>query len=62
MNIYSVMDLVQADPKMLGKYFSVVMENTVKELQGMACLEIEDVVTDRRQVLSSRSFWSADLG
>lgn len=56
MNIYSVLDLLQADPKMLGKYFSVVMENTVKELQGMACLEIEDVVTDRRQVLSSRSF------
>lgn len=56
MNICSVMDLVQADPKMLGKYFSVVMENTVKELQGMACLEIEDIVTERRQVLSSRSF------
>jgi DNA polymerase V len=56
MNIYSVMDLVQADPKMMGKYFSVVMENTVKELQGMACLEIEDVIADRQQVLSSRSF------
>jgi DNA polymerase V len=56
MNICSVMDLIQADPKMMGKYFSVVMENTVKELQGMACLEIEDVVSDRQQVLSSRSF------
>ncbi|RZF55882.1 Y-family DNA polymerase [Acinetobacter halotolerans] len=56
MNICSVMDLVQADPKMIGKQFSVVMENTVKELQGMACLEIEDVISDRRQVLSSRSF------
>ena len=50
------MDLVQADPKMMGQYFSVLMENTVKELQGMTCLEIEDVVTDRQQVLSSRSF------
>ncbi|NIE96921.1 Y-family DNA polymerase [Acinetobacter sp. Tr-809] len=56
MNIYSVMDLLQADAKMMGKYFSVLMENTVKELQGMACLELEDVVTDRQQVLSSRSF------
>lgn len=56
MHIHSVMDLLQADPKMIGKYFSVVMENTVKELRGMACLEIEDVVPDRQQVLSSRSF------
>ena len=32
------------------------MENTVKELRGIACLEIEDVLADRRQVLSSRSF------
>ncbi|ENX59070.1 MULTISPECIES: Y-family DNA polymerase [Acinetobacter] len=56
MNVYSVMDLLQADAKMMGKYFSVLMENTVKELQGMACLELEDVVTDRQQVLSSRSF------
>lgn len=56
MNIYSVMDLVQANPKMLGKHFSVVMENTVKELQGMACLALEDIISDRRQILSSRSF------
>ncbi len=56
MHIYSVMDLVEADPKMIGQHFSVVLENTVKELRGIACLEIEDVVPDRRQVLSSRSF------
>ncbi|OEY92771.1 DNA-directed DNA polymerase [Acinetobacter proteolyticus] len=56
MMIYSVMDLLQSDPKMMGKQFSVLMENTVKELQGMACLELEDVITDRQQVLSSRSF------
>lgn len=56
MGIHSVMDLVEADPKMIGKHFSVVLENTVKELRGIACLEIEDVLADRRQVLSSRSF------
>lgn len=56
MNIYSVMDLLQTDPKRMGKHFSVVLENTVKELQGVACLEIEDVISDRQQILSSRSF------
>lgn len=56
MQITSVLDLVEADPKMIGKQFSVVLENTVKELRGIACLEVEHIVPDRRQVLSSRSF------
>ncbi|GAA5014908.1 Y-family DNA polymerase [Acinetobacter puyangensis] len=55
-NIHSVMDLIQADEKQLGKHFSVMLENTVRELQGTACIEIEDQQTDRRQIISSRSF------
>jgi DNA polymerase V len=34
MQITSVLDLVEADPKMIGKQFSVVLENTVKELRA----------------------------
>ncbi len=56
MNIHTVMDLVQADEKALGKHFSVILENTVRELQGISCLELENQPRNRQQIISSRSF------
>ena len=56
MNIHSVMDLAQADEYRLGKHFSVVLENTVRELKGMSCIELEDQTPNRKQIISSRSF------
>jgi len=34
----------------------VVMEKTVRELQGHACMELDEVVPDKQQIISSRSF------
>lgn len=56
MGIHSVLDLLQADARLIGRQFTVVLERTVKELQGTSCLDIEDVVPDRKQIISSRSF------
>lgn len=56
MGITSVFDLAISDPRLIGRTFTVVMERTVKELQGISCLDIQDVVTDRKQIISSRSF------
>ncbi|EGH26312.1 RulB protein, partial [Pseudomonas amygdali pv. mori str. 301020] len=40
MRILSAKDLAMADPWMLRKTFSVVIEKTARELAGTACLEL----------------------
>ena len=56
LGIRSVRDLRDADTAMLRKRFSVTMEKTVRELNGIACLAFEDTSAPRQQILTSRSF------
>jgi len=56
LGIHTVWDLRQSEPEYLRALFSVVMEKTVRELNGMMCLELEEIATARKQILSSRSF------
>ena len=42
MGIMTAMDLASADPWMLRKKFSVVMEKTARELAGTSCLELDE--------------------
>lgn len=56
LNIKSVFDLAVADPSFIQSQFSVVMKRTVLELQGTACIELEEVAPDKKQIVSSRSF------
>lgn len=41
---------------MIRECFSVVLERTVQELRGVSCLDLEETVSDRQQIISSRSF------
>ena len=45
-----------ADAKVLRREFSVVLERTVSELNGVSCLALEEVVPHKKQIISSRSF------
>jgi DNA polymerase V len=54
--IRTVLDLKRADAAALGRQFSVVMQKTVRELQGTPCLEVDDDPPARQQILCSRSF------
>jgi len=56
LGIHSVRDLQRADPATLRRRFSVVMEKTVRELNGHVCIALEEVVSPRRQIVCSRSF------
>ena len=56
MNIRTVLELVQTDIKLVRKQFGVVMERTVSELRGTSCIELEDVVPEKQQIMASRSF------
>lgn len=44
------------DAETIRSRFSVVLERTVRELRGDSCLELEEVVPAKQQIMSSRSF------
>jgi nucleotidyltransferase/DNA polymerase involved in DNA repair len=54
--ITTVQALREASPTWLRSKFSVVMERTGNELQGISCLALEEVTPPRKQIISSRSF------
>lgn len=56
--IASVEALRQADAKTLRREFSVVLERTVAELNGISCMELEEAAPNKQQIISSRSFGS----
>ncbi|RYF43645.1 MAG: Y-family DNA polymerase, partial [Comamonadaceae bacterium] len=40
--IHTVLDLVRMDPATVRRRWSVVLERTVRELQGMQCMQLDD--------------------
>ena len=54
--IPSVEALRTADAKTLRREFSVVLERTIAELNGISCLTLEEAVPNKQQIMSSRSF------
>jgi len=54
--IDTVLDLKRADPIYLRQSFGVVMEKIVHELNGILCIDLEEIAPPRKQILSSRSF------
>lgn len=56
LGIKTVLDLRQAEPRDIRREFGVVLERTVRELNGLSCLELEEVAPPKQQIISSRSF------
>lgn len=56
MNIHTAWDLAQQNPRAMRRAFSVVVERTVSELNGITCLNWDDVRQDKREIYSTRSF------
>ena len=56
LGINNVLDLKRADSQRLRQQFSVVMQKTIHELNGIVCIELEDIAPPKKQILSSRSF------
>lgn len=59
MGIYTVLDLIESKPSEIKKHFSIVMEKTVRELQGLSCINIESEAVAHKQIISSRSYGQA---
>ncbi|AUI51065.1 Y-family DNA polymerase [Arthrobacter crystallopoietes] len=56
MGIETVADLKAADPQLIRKRFSVVLQRTVLELNGTACIPHSEERADKQQIMFSRSF------
>ncbi|MEI8623601.1 Y-family DNA polymerase [Pseudoalteromonas sp. B137] len=56
MEINTAWDLACQNPKAMRRMFSVVVERTVSELNGIACLGWDEVKQDKKEIYSTRSF------
>lgn len=54
--IQTAFDLACADPKSIRQQYSVVLERTVRELNGESCLSLEEITPTKKQIVCSRSF------
>ncbi|ETJ48614.1 Y-family DNA polymerase [Pseudoalteromonas agarivorans] len=55
MQINTAWDLACQNPKAMRRMFSVVVERTVSELNGIACLSWDEVKQDKKEIYSTRS-------
>jgi len=55
-SINTVLQLKDSSPELMRKQFSVVIERTVRELRGQSCLDMAEIASARKQIVSSRSF------
>lgn len=56
MGIVTALDLSRADTRFIRRNFSVVLERTVRELRGEACIGLEENPPAKQQIVCSRSF------
>lgn len=54
--VHNVLRLKRADPKRIRDKFGVVLERTVRELNGEPWLELQMALPEAKQVMASRSF------
>ncbi len=54
--IETVLDLARLDPATVRRRWSVVLERTVRELQGMSCIGLDDQPPPKKEIACTRSF------
>ena len=59
--IHTVLDLARLDPTTVKRRWSVVLERTVRELQGTDCIGLEHQPTAKQEIACTRSFGHAVL-
>lgn len=56
MGIETAQQLADCSTWVIRKEFNVVMERTVRELRGESCLEVDELIPTKQQIICSRSF------
>ena len=57
--VHTVLDLTRLDLGTVRRRWSVVLERTVRELQGQPCVDLDDAPADKQQIACTRSFGHA---
>lgn len=57
--IHTALDLQRMDPDTVRSRWSVMLERTVRELQGISCIELDHAPANKQQIASTRSFGRA---
>lgn len=55
----TALDVARLDPAMVRRRWSVVLERTVRELQGQPCVGLEEVAAAKKEIACTRSFGRA---
>jgi DNA polymerase V len=56
LGIHTTWDLACQSADRIREQFNVVVARTVMELNGISCLELEEITQDKKQIVCSRSF------
>lgn len=54
--VHTVLDLARLSPATARARWSVVLEKTVRELQGQSCIEMDDAPAPKKEIACTRSF------
>lgn len=54
--INTAWELSQADARAMGRKYSVVLERTIRELQGESCMDLEQTAASKQSICSSKMF------
>lgn len=54
--ITTAWELSQADPRAMGRKYSIVLERTIRELQGEPCMDLEQSPPAKQSICSSKMF------
>ncbi len=54
--VMTALDLIRIDAATIRAKFSVVVERTVRELQGTACMDLDDAPAPKKEIACTRSF------
>ena len=54
--IHTVLDLTRLDPAMVRRRWSVILERTVRELQGTPCIDLDQAPAPKQEIACTRSF------
>ncbi len=56
MGVHTAYDFINLSPVWIKSNMSIVGVKTWKELKGEACIEFEEIISDKKQICTSRSF------
>jgi DNA polymerase V len=56
LGIHTAYDLAIQSPQTIQQQFNITVSKTVMELNGVSCIELEPISSDKQQIVCSRSF------